>query len=199
MMIIPAQTGETEIITDAGPPLSDQRLLKSGPRERLDAKHEHPNDQGEVSMKMRSLILTSLFLLCIGACATAFAHCQMPCGIYDDHMRVKMIEEDARTIEKAMKNITELSQKSPVNYNQLVRWVLTKEEHADKIQEVVSQYFMAQRIAFNATKYNDKLSKLHQILFYAMKCKQTTDVKNVDKLRSALHAFTILYFEHPSE
>jgi nickel superoxide dismutase len=143
-------------------------------------------------------MLSSLFLLCIGACSTAFAHCQMPCGIYNDQLRVKMIEEDATTIEKAMKNITNLSHQSPVNYNQLVRWVTTKEAHAAKIQEVVSQYFMAQRIALNADHYNEKLAKLHQILVYAMKCKQTTDLANVYKLREALHDFSTLYFAHPS-
>lgn len=145
-------------------------------------------------MKMRSVFLTSLFLLCIGAGSTAFAHCQMPCGIYDDQMRVNMIEEDARTIEKAMKNITDLSKQSPVNHNQLVRWINTKEEHANRIQEVVSQYFMAQRIKSNDANYNDKLAKLHQILVDAMRCKQTTDLKNVDKLRAAVHDFKILYF-----
>jgi nickel superoxide dismutase len=155
-----------------------------------------PKEKGETSMKTRSVILTSLFLLCTGICSTAFAHCQMPCGIYGDEMRVKMIEEDAMTIEKAMKSITDLGKQSPVNYNQLVRWVTTKEEHAAKIQETVSQYFMAQRIAFNAANYNDKLAKLHQILVYAMKCKQTTDLENVGKLREALHAFSALYFDH---
>lgn len=147
-------------------------------------------------MKTQSVILASLFLLCIGACSTAFAHCQMPCGIYNDQMRVKMIEEDAITIEKAMKQITYLSKQSPINYNQLVRWVTTKEAHATKIQEVASQYFMTQRIALNADKYNAKLAALHQIMVYAMKCKQTTDPENVDKLRSAIHAFSTLYFGH---
>ena len=34
-----------------------------------------------------------------------FGHCQVPCGIYDDARRILEIEEDVKTIEKAMVNI----------------------------------------------------------------------------------------------
>ena len=37
------------------------------------------------------------------------AHCQIPCGIYDDHARVQSMLEDAATIEKSAKLIAELS------------------------------------------------------------------------------------------
>ena len=74
------------------------------------------------------------------------AHCEIPCGIYTDDMRIKMILEDIATIEKSMKKINELSKDPAKNSNQLVRWINNKEHHADKIQEVVTQYFMTQRI-----------------------------------------------------
>ena len=52
------------------------------------------------------------------------------------------------TIQKAMKNINELSNNKtvPQGLNQLVRWVNTKEEHAQHIQDVIMQYFLAQRV-----------------------------------------------------
>ena len=146
-------------------------------------------------MSKRPVFLISLILMILGTCTSLWAHCEMPCGIYDDEMRVKMIAEDATTIEKAMKSIQELGQKTPVDYNQLVRWIVTKEAHAEKIQQTVSQYFMTQRIHFNDTNYDKKLAGLHQLLVYAMKCKQTTDLGNVQKLRDALKAFETLYFE----
>ena len=34
------------------------------------------------------------------------AHCQIPCGVYDDAMRVKMIEEHTLTILKSMNYIS---------------------------------------------------------------------------------------------
>ena len=52
-------------------------------------------------MKFVSFILTALLLF-----STALhAHCQIPCGVYDDTMRVKMIEEHTLTILKSMNYI----------------------------------------------------------------------------------------------
>jgi nickel superoxide dismutase len=124
------------------------------------------------------------------------AHCEIPCGIYDDQMRIKMIAEDATTIEKAMRQIEELSKQKPINYNQLVRWITNKEEHANKIQDVVYQYFMAQRIKPDTDKYEEKVVVLHKMLVAAMKCKQTTDLSHVEELRSLLKSFEKLYFGH---
>jgi nickel superoxide dismutase len=90
----------------------------------------------------------------------------------------------------------ELSKQSPVNYNQLVRWISNKEKHADEIQHLVTQYFMTQRLKPDAKKYSEKLAVLHKMLIYAMKCKQSTDVAHISTLRSLLKEFEILYFGH---
>jgi hypothetical protein len=46
-------------------------------------------------------------------------HCEVPCGIFDDPMRVTLIKEDAATIRKSMLQITELSgQSTPLAFNQ---------------------------------------------------------------------------------
>ena len=124
----------------------------------------------------------------------ARAHCEIPCGIYDDAARIASIKEDIDTVEKSMKQILELEKQQPVNYNQLVRWINNKDEHAGKIQHVVAQYFMTQRIKFDTDKYQEKLSLLHKMLVYAMQCKQTTDLSRPAELRKAVDAFSALYF-----
>ena len=124
------------------------------------------------------------------------AHCQIPCGIYDDQLRAKLIAEHATTVEKSMNQIIELGKANPVNYNQLVRWVSNKESHATQIQDIVSEYFMAQRLKPDQKKYGEKLIILHKMLLAAMKCKQTTDVSHVNDLRALLKDFEILYFGH---
>lgn len=139
----------------------------------------------QVMMVISALILTA---------ATAFAHCEIPCGIYDDEARINMIGENITTIEKSMKEIIRLQKESPINYNQLVRWVMNKEEHANRLQEIVSQYFLTQRIKVGTERYGEKLSLLHQMLVYAMKSKQTTDLAHVKTLRSLLKEFHDLYF-----
>ena len=139
------------------------------------------------------LLALAATFLCAGSAA---AHCEVPCGIYDDEMRADMIAEHATTVEKAMAQILELSGKTPLNQNQIVRWVTNKEHHATEIQHIVSQYFLTQRIKTDADQYGKKLAVLHQMLLAAMKCKQTTDVANVKKLRSLLKEFEVLYFGH---
>jgi nickel superoxide dismutase len=107
-----------------------------------------------------------------------------------------MIAEDAATVEKAMKQIMELSKETPINYNQLVRWITNKEEHATRIQDIVSQYYMTQRIKPDQKKYAEMLQTLHKMLVAAMKCKQTTDLTHVETLRSLLKTFEMQYFDH---
>ena len=147
-------------------------------------------------MKHKYIWTISLFFISLLAAGSVFAHCEIPCGIYDDKLRAQLIAEHANTIEKSMKTIVALGKENPVNYNQLVRWVSNKENHANEVQHIVSQYFMTQRIKPTAEKYNAKLAALHEMLVYAMKCKQTTDLNNVKMLRDSLKKFEALYFGH---
>jgi nickel superoxide dismutase len=126
-------------------------------------------------------------------------HCQVPCGIYGDKMRMDMLMEDAATIEKAMGQLDGLKD---LQMNQTVRWIMNKEEHAAKIQETVASYWLAQRIkapkdASNTeamAKYHGQLELLHGITVAAMKCKQTTDTANVAKMRDLAQKLSGTYF-----
>ncbi|MCP4629570.1 MAG: superoxide dismutase [bacterium] len=140
-------------------------------------------------------LLTGLLVLSFSI-TNVSAHCEIPCGIYDDQLRTQLIAEHATTIEKSMKQIMVLSKTEPTSYNQLVRWVSNKEKHATEIQQIVSQYFMTQRIKPDQKKYSEKLIVLHKMLIAAMKCKQTTDLAHVNALRAHLKEFELLYFGH---
>lgn len=127
------------------------------------------------------------------------AHCEIPCGIYQDTLRIELISEHITTIEKSMKEIEKLSKDETINYNQLVRWINNKEEHANKIQEIATQYFMFQRVKLSddkdvQLKNITLLSLLHEITVYAMKCKQSTDVEQTQNLSDSLEEFAKLYF-----
>jgi len=82
-----------------------------------------------------------LFVIVLFAGQKTFAHCEVPCGIYDDELRISLLYEHFITIEKAMTKIEELSNEEKPNYNQIVRWVNTKEEHANKIKDIAQKYF----------------------------------------------------------
>ncbi len=147
----------------------------------------------------------ALFLTPSVAVAENPPHCEVPCGIYGDSVRIALIYEHIETIDKSMKMIEELSNQSKPNYNQLVRWVVNKEEHAEKIQKIVSQYFLHQRVKIKKKsdgqqayqKYITQLQLLHQISVYAMKAKQSTNRDLVDTLKAKVHEFEHVYFgEH---
>jgi nickel superoxide dismutase len=140
---------------------------------------------------MQFLVLCSIILFAVSYAA---AHCEIPCGIYDDQMRIDMMAEHITTIEKSMKQILKLETHKPINYNQLIRWVTNKENHANEFQEIVTQYFMTQRIKFDTEDYAKKLIVLHKMLVYTMKCKQTTHLSHISTLRSLLKEFSDLYF-----
>ncbi len=151
--------------------------------------------------KNKKLILVSILLSAIVFGSLAYSHCQIPCGIYDDEARFNMIAEHITTVEKSMKLIESLSSQKNPNMNQVIRWVNNKEKHADEISHIVTYYFMAQRVKLPAkdntkaySEYVKKLTLLHEMLIYAMKTKQTTDLDNVEKLRSLLDEFHKVYF-----
>ncbi|MCK5817112.1 MAG: superoxide dismutase [Candidatus Marinimicrobia bacterium] len=150
--------------------------------------------------KMAKWIL--LVLLTVSMVATAFAHCEVPCGIYGDETRVELIKEHVKTVEKSMDMIEKLSKAKKIDYNQLVRWINNKDEHAEKIQDLATQYFMFQRI--KPKKEGDteayetyllQLENMHRISVYAMKCKQGTDKENAAKILKHLKVFEESYFE----
>ena len=146
---------------------------------------------------MKQLLVT-VFVSVVSICffpIKASAHCEIPCGIYNDEMRITMIMEHIATVEKSMNQIMEIEKEKQHHANQLVRWIMNKERHADEIQEIVTQYFMTQRIKVDAKNYEKKLGLLHQILVYSMKCKQTTNVDYPHKLRLLVQEFHTLYFK----
>lgn len=123
----------------------------------------------------------------------AWAHCQVPCGIYDDQARIARLKEDATTIAKAIAQINALAGKHDAKpLNQATRWIVTKEDHASHIIEVVSQYFLTQKVkpvAPGADGYEAYLKKLadhHAVLVAAMKTKQNADPTTVEKLNKAI-------------
>jgi nickel superoxide dismutase len=151
-------------------------------------------------MKGKALILAACILSAPALAIQARAHCQIPCGIFDDEARFTLMLEDVQTIEKSMVQIQTLSGAAKPDWNQLVRWVTNKEEHADKLTEIVTFYFMAQRVKPAAPedkaaykKYVDELTLLHQVLVTTMKAKQTIDPGLCKTLRDSIETFRQSY------
>jgi len=152
---------------------------------------------------MKSIaLLTISFILSLSAFPLqAWAHCQIPCGIYGDETRFKIMHEHIETIMKSMNKIAELSEDPTVNMNQIVRWVQNKETHADEISSIAQKYFLAQRIKKPSmsdkdsyTAYTDQLIYLHGMIVSSMKAKQSTELEAVAQLKSQVNKFRNSYF-----
>ncbi|MEZ6057783.1 MAG: superoxide dismutase [Ni] [Planctomycetaceae bacterium] len=125
-----------------------------------------------------------------GIGATAWAHCQVPCGIYADQHRFEQMLEDHDTIAKAQASLAELAGKADAqSLNQAVRWVTTKEDHATSIQRTIADYFMTQRIKPDADKYVEKLTAAHAVLVASMKAKQSADPATAAALKKSILDF----------
>lgn len=124
--------------------------------------------------------------------AAAALHCQVPCGIYTDQLRFESMLEDTKTIAKSIDQIAELAKKmqggelNPMVVNQASRWVTTKEEHASHIQEVIGQYFLAQRIKSDNPEYTNQLITAHKVIVAAMKTKQAADPATAEALKKSI-------------
>jgi len=152
---------------------------------------------------MKTRLKTILFSSAITMVGTLFvtpqmlqAHCQVPCGIYDDSARVTAMLEDAATVSKAMKLIGELAGKTDAqSQNQMVRWVMTKEQHAQKVISTISDYFLTQRVKTDQKDYAERLVKHHAVIVAAMKAKQNADGKFGEALAKSIEALSPYYVQ----
>jgi nickel superoxide dismutase len=152
-------------------------------------------------MKIRLAFNLLMILALVGVSTVlvqpAQAHCQIPCGIYDDAARVQSMLEDAATIEKSTALIAELSGKSDAqSRNQVVRWVMNKEQHAQSIISTISDYFLTQRVKPGQEDYAVRLQKHHAVIIAAMKAKQNADPKFAKALQESIKALSAYYPGH---
>lgn len=112
----------------------------------------------------------------------AFAHCDVPCGIYDP----KPAQIAAATVLKMVQKLKEYPED---DLNNKVRAIMTKEEHAQKCKDEIlilwTDYFKPEHLE----KFPDLHDLFWQTAKLCSKAKQTTDeaiaqelVDNVDKI-----------------
>mmetsp|Transcript_5712 Transcript_5712/g.13858 ORF Transcript_5712/g.13858 Transcript_5712/m.13858 type:complete len:244 (+) Transcript_5712:79-810(+) len=131
-------------------------------------------------------------------------HCQVPCGIFDDPRLVVELKEACATIKKACFQIGELSASplTALSLNQMSRWTSTKEEHASKVVSSILEYCLCQRVKPTSdpkspfkceSDYVEAMKSHHAATLLAVKCKQTADVENADKLGRAIGEMCRMY------
>lgn len=137
---------------------------------------------------MRLLLFFTLFLSGLSA------HCQMPCGIYNDQMVYDQINQFYLTVFKAVKNMEALKADSLEDRNKFVRWVITKDRLCDETAELITKFFLQQKIQ-PIDDNVDLLKSLHKLLFLLVAIKQNVDIKVVQDFNKEWEHFKYLF--HP--
>lgn len=125
-------------------------------------------------MKMTQVALLSLLVKYFPS-DIAFAHCDVPCGIYDP----KAAQTAAATVLKMIQKLGEYPEN---DLNNRVRAIWTKEEHARKCKEELlilwTDYFKPEHL--------EKFPNLHDMFWKAAKLcsknKQSVDVQAAEDL-----------------
>jgi len=148
-------------------------------------------------MRKQKLISSIFILLSLLISFQVKAHCQIPCGIYNDYNRIQTILEDATTISKSMTMIQALAKQNDVNAkHNTTRWIINKENHAQNIIDIIGNYFLTQRVKESQKDYIERLKKHHKIIVLAMKTKQNYELEHAQKLEKAIQAIESYYPEH---
>jgi nickel superoxide dismutase len=112
---------------------------------------------------------------------TVYAHCDVPCGIYETDSMAHAAATCRRMVEK-YNEIGEVDDESPESMNTAIRCIMTKEQHAQKCKDELyllwSDYFKPEHLE----KYPDLHTKFWMATKQCGKVKQTNDISECDKL-----------------
>jgi nickel superoxide dismutase len=123
---------------------------------------------------------------------TAYAHCDVPCGIYDPHQA----ELAARTVARMVELIGQIPAGSTALADQakFVRCMAIKEQHAEivkrEIQIIWSDYFKPEHVE----RYPDLHDRTWKILKLASKNKQNIDAAAAAELETAVKEFADIFW-----
>jgi len=148
-----------------------------------------------MTSKKRKWLLIPMLSLCLNlAIPTQItAHCQMPCGIYHDEMVFDFIDQYVETMYKAISILTEFKTSTPKELNTFVRWVIEKEQASDDVAELITKYFLQQKIKPGEPDTDKCLRSAHQMLFYMVQIKQNTDLGVLEKFADEWERFKLLF------
>ena len=121
---------------------------------------------------------------------TAYAHCDIPCGIYETDTMMHSAETCRRMIQK-IEGLGELD--SIEKHNSLIRSVMNKEKHAQKVKREIyilwSDYFKPEHLE----KYPDLHERLWRVAKQASVVKQTVSMEETEKLVTMVHDIAHLF------
>lgn len=134
---------------------------------------------------------------CIGGCVFAvnslFAHCQMPCGIYHDDMVFDQIDQYVETMVKAVTVLEDNKFSTLSERNEAIRWVMEKESESNNVAELITCFFLQQKIKPGESDTAKRVLSAHKLLFFLVKIKQTVDISVVSDFYEEWEKFKLMF------
>ncbi|PJD97590.1 MAG: hypothetical protein CK425_02885 [Parachlamydia sp.] len=122
-----------------------------------------------------------------------YSHCQMPCGVYHDNMVYDQIDQYVETMVKGMTVLSDNKFTSLHDKNEFVRWIITKENESNKTAELITTYFLQQKIKPDEEDTVKKVVMAHRLLFDIVGIKQNIDIKMVKNFQEVWDKFKLLF------
>lgn len=138
-------------------------------------------------------VFISAFTMTLSAHQTAYAHCQMPCGIYHDDMVFSEIDQYIETTVKGIAVMKSNKFESLEEHNEFVRWVIQKENSSNTVAELITKYFLQQKIKVGEEDTTKQLVSAHKLLFLLVQIKQHADIKIVKQFYDEWERFKLMF------
>lgn len=129
---------------------------------------------------MNKHLFLSGFVALMFKVGSLIAHCQMPCGIYHDEMVFNQIDQYIETMYKGITELKNSKFSTPFERNNFIRWVMLKDKASDEIANLITEYFLQQKIKPNEPDTVKRLVGAHNMLFELVAIKQNVDLKMLD-------------------
>lgn len=140
---------------------------------------------------MRSFVLSCIACLIVGIDLSA--HCQMPCGVYHDEIAYDQIDQYVETMHKAISELLVMKFDTPVEKNQYIRWVMSKERQSNDITNTIVSYFLQQKIKPGDEDTATKVLAAHKLLFLIVAIKQNVDLKVLYEFIDEWNKFKLMF------
>ncbi|MDE1768430.1 MAG: superoxide dismutase, Ni [Candidatus Micrarchaeota archaeon] len=124
---------------------------------------------------------------------TAYAHCDIPCGIYDPH-NAQLAAHTVIRMDMLIADVMKLGVTSAEDRNKMGRYIAIKEQHAEmckhEIRVLWGDYFKPEHLK----DYPELHGLVWNVLKLASKAKQSTDIKTGEELLESVQKIAEIFW-----
>ena len=124
----------------------------------------------------------------------AYAHCDVPCGIYDPHA-AQVAAHTVVRMDMLIADVMKTGGSTIEERNKLVRCITVKEQHAEIVKHEVTVIWGDYMKPEHAKAHPELHELVWNTIKLAGKAKQSTDVKDADALLESVEKFAEAFWQ----